>query len=220
MTASDEVPHSAECGAPDRGHHEVMEIDEAKMALRVVLRSRRRAMEPDAVRAAAEALTRAVLARPEMAEARTVTLYVSYGAEPGTAALREELRARGVRVLLPVTLEDYDLDWALDTGDADLQHPLRGPAVPRGPRLGRDAIREADIVFVPGLAVDPEGVRLGQGGGCYDRALTRVAPGVPIIVLLHDGEVLNHGGVPSDLHDQRVTGWIAPADAPAAHTTR
>ncbi len=196
-----------------------MELDEAKMALRVVLRARRRAMDPALVEESARGLTQAVLNRPELAGARSVTLYVSYGSEPGTAALREELRARGIRVLLPVTLEDFDLDWAEDTGDADLHHPLRGPAIPRGPRLGSAAISTVDLVIVPGLAVDRDGVRLGQGGGCYDRALTRVAPGIPVLVLVHDTEVLARGSVPADLHDRPVTGWVAPADAPAAHAT-
>ncbi len=197
-----------------------MEVDEAKASLRSVLRSRRRAMSPDAVREAAAGLTRAVLARPDVARASTVALYVSYGSEPGTSALRVALRGAGVRVLLPVLLDDDDLDWAVDTGDADLSHPLRGPATPRGPRLGVRAIAEADVVIVPGLAVDRDGVRLGQGGGSYDRALVRVPTGTPVLVLVHDGEVLERGAVPADLHDRRVTGWIAPADAPVEHPAR
>jgi 5-formyltetrahydrofolate cyclo-ligase len=196
-----------------------MEVDEAKAALRSVLRARRRAMDPDAVRAAAEAITRAVLARPDVSTARTVALYVSYGPEPGTTALRKELRYRGVRVLLPVLLPDDDLDWAEDPGDADLYYPLRGPATPRGPRFGVDAITSADVVIDPGLAVDRDGVRLGQGGGSYDRALARVSPTTPVLVLLYDGEVLEPGGVPADVHDRRVSGWVAPADAPAVQVS-
>lgn len=192
-----------------------MEVDEAKAALRSVLRARRRALEPDTVRAFADALARAALARPEVAKAQTVALYVSYGPEPGTSTLRKELRHRGVRVLLPVLLPDNDLDWAEDPGDADLYYPLRGPATPRGPRLGVDAIGAADVVIVPGLAVDRDGVRLGQGGGSYDRVLARVPAGTPVLVLVYDSEVLGRGAVPADVHDRRVTGWVIPADAPA-----
>ena len=46
------------------------------------------------------------------------------------------------------------------------------------------------------------GLRLGRGGGSYDRALARVAPGIPTIALLYDGELLDE--VPADGHDQRV----------------
>ncbi len=197
-----------------------MELDETKAGLRAVLRDRRRAMSAETLAAAAEGLTRAVLARPEVEGAQLIALYVSYGPEPDTTALRKELRARGVRVILPVVLPDYDLDWAEDAGDAELYYPLRGPATPRGPRLGCAAVASADVVIVPGLAVDRDGVRLGQGAGCYDRSLARVPPGVPVLVLVHDGEVLAPGAVPCDLHDRRVTGWVVPADAPAAHSTR
>ncbi len=63
------------------------------------------------VREAAEALAARALAMPEVARAHTVAAYVSVGAEPGTLALLDALRARGVRVLLPVLLPDNDLDW-------------------------------------------------------------------------------------------------------------
>ena len=65
-----------------------------------------------------------------------------------------------------------------------------------------DAVTRADLVLVPALAVDRGGVRLGRGGGSYDRALARVGPQVPTIALLYDGELLDK--VPADGHDQRV----------------
>ena len=37
--------------------------------------------------------------------------------------------------------------------------------------LGTDAIKLADVVLAPAIAVDTRGVRLGQGGGWYDRAI-------------------------------------------------
>ncbi len=39
---------------------------------------------------------------------------------------------------------------------------------------------------MPGLAVDDDGMRLGRGGGCYDRALGRVPVGTFTCVLLYD----------------------------------
>jgi len=61
-------------------------------------------------------------------------------------------------------------------------------------------------VLVPGLAVDRSGMRLGRGGGSYDRALARVPVGTPVLVLLYDGEVLDR--VPADDHDRRVTAAV------------
>ena len=114
---------------------------------------------------------------PELAEARTVAAYVSVGREPGTRALLDALRARGVRVLLPVLLPDNDLDWAAYEGPDALARAGRGLLEPAGPRLGPDAVTGADAVLLPGLAVDGGGMRLGRGGGSYDRVLARLARG-------------------------------------------
>ncbi len=65
------------------------------------------------------------------------------------------------------------------------------------------------LVLVPGLAVDRRGRRLGRGGGYYDRTLPLAAAGTPLVVLLHDGELLPE--VPAEPHDVAVTGVITPA---------
>ena len=76
-------------------------------------------------------------------------------------------------------------------------------------RRGVDTIRTAALVIVPALAVDRRtGVRLGRGGGSYDRALARVGPNVPTVALLHDGELME--GVPAESHDCRVRYAMTP----------
>jgi 5-formyltetrahydrofolate cyclo-ligase len=127
---------------------------------------------------------------------------VAVGSEPGTGLLLDALVAAGKRVLLPVVLPDLDLDWAVYDGPAALAPAARGLYEPTGPRLGRDAIRTADVVLVPGLGVSPAGERLGQGGGCYDRVLPRVPAGTPVAVVLFDDEV--GVAVPAEPHDVRV----------------
>jgi 5-formyltetrahydrofolate cyclo-ligase len=79
---------------------------------------------------------------------------------------------------------------------------------PPGARLGPSAVADADVVLVPALAVDAHGARLGRGGGSYDRALARVAPGRAVVALLYDGEV--HLTVPSEPHDRPVTMAVTP----------
>ncbi len=139
---------------------------------RELLAARALLTKEDAIRAAA-VLAEAALGLPELADARTVAAYVSVGREPGTRALLEALRGRGVRVLLPVLLADNDLDWAAYEGPAHLLPAGRGLLEPDGPRLGPDAVLAADAVLLPGLAVDGSGMRLGRGGGSYDRVLAR-----------------------------------------------
>ncbi|MFL6099512.1 MAG: 5-formyltetrahydrofolate cyclo-ligase [Actinomycetales bacterium] len=156
------------------------------------------------------ALRDAVLALPELSTATCVTAYVARMAEPDTAPLIDELHRRGTRVLLPVLLPDLDLDWAPDDGERHRSSVHRGLTEPTGTPLGRDAIAEADVVLAPALAVDRSGVRLGYGGGCYDRALTRIRPGTLVVALLHEGE-LRDEPLPAEDHDRRVDAVALPS---------
>jgi len=69
-----------------------------------------------------------------------------------------------------------------------------------------DAIGTADVVLCPGVAVDHGGMRLGRGGGSYDRALSRVPVGTFVCTLLYDGELVDR--VPFDGYDRRVTAVV------------
>ncbi|MDF6042977.1 5-formyltetrahydrofolate cyclo-ligase [Streptomyces sp. JH14] len=186
----------------------------AKAALRRELLAGRSLLSGDDVQDTAVVLARAAMDLPELTEARTVAAYVSVGSEPGTRALLDALRARGVRVLLPVLLPDNDLDWAAYEGAGSLARAGRGLLEPDGPRLGPDVVLDADVVLLPGLAVDGRGMRLGRGGGSYDRVLARLsAAGAhpALIVLLYDDEVVAQ--VPVEPHDHPVDAVVTPAGA-------
>ncbi|WP_346768683.1 5-formyltetrahydrofolate cyclo-ligase [Streptomyces sp. DASNCL29] len=189
-----------------------MNTDASKRALRrrhLTMRSR---LTADDIETAGAVLACRALELPELAGAATVAAYVSMGGEPGTHALREALRARGVRVLLPVLLEDDDLDWGEDKGPGRLAPARRGLLEPEGPRLGPEAVTGADVVLLPGLAVDRRGMRLGRGGGSYDRVLARLAAAgadPALVVLLYDGELLDE--VPQEAHDRPVHAAVTPS---------
>lgn len=194
----------------DRGAGIALGAD-AKRAMRARIRAERRDRDAAARRTDAERLADVALEQHEVARASCVALYASTGAEPGTDHLRAALRRFGVRVLLPVPLPDGRLDWAPDDGDL---RPADGPGgpVPAGARLGVQGVRQAHVVLVPALAVDTLGNRLGQGGGYYDRCLPLLDPSVPVIALVHDGEVLDAAvePVPAEPHDLPVDAVITP----------
>jgi 5-formyltetrahydrofolate cyclo-ligase len=173
-----------------------------KAALRRRLLAARARLGPDQRAAAARALRDAVLELPQAQMAGTIAAYYSLASEPDTHGLIYALWKRGSYVLLPLLRPDADLDWASYEGPDSLRPGPRGLAEPAEPPRGMDAVARADLVLVPALAVDRGGVRLGRGGGSYDRALARVAPGIPTIALVYDGELLYE--VPADDHDQRV----------------
>jgi 5-formyltetrahydrofolate cyclo-ligase len=178
-----------------------------KIAMRDRLLTARRRLRLTELQAAADALAGHLLAAPEVRRAATLACYVSVGSEPGTGPLLEAVSAAGKRVVLPVLLPDGDLDWA--AYDGTLLPASRGLLEPAGRRLGVDAVATADVVLVPGLAVDRTGMRLGRGGGSYDRAIGRVPVGTFTCVLLHTGEAVDH--VPAAPHDRRVAAAASPA---------
>lgn len=178
-------------------------IAAAKQQLRRQVLESRRALTAAELATTAELLADHVDAL--LGPGRCLAAYLSMGSEPGTDVLLTRLWARGVRVLLPVLLEDNDLDWATYEGHDSLAAAGRGLREPRTPPLGVDAVAGADLVLVPGLAVSTEGVRLGRGGGSYDRALARLGrmtPPIPSVVALHPGEV--GLAVPAEAHDCTV----------------
>jgi 5-formyltetrahydrofolate cyclo-ligase len=176
--------------------------DAAKADLRRRVLAARARLSADERAAAGRALRDAVLGLPQVQMAGTIAAYYSIGSEPGTHGLVYALWKRGSYVLLPRLRPDMDLDWASYEGPDSLRPGPRGLTEPTEPSRGVAAVSGADLVIVPALAVDRRGVRLGRGGGSYDRALARVGPQVPTIALLYDGELL--GEVPAAPHDQRV----------------
>lgn len=166
---------------------------DAKAALRRERLAARRAMSEAQRAEQSRRLTDHLLAVCAEPGVRTVACYASFGTEPSTVRLLAQLRAERVAVLLPVVLDSHDLSWVDDVGTD----------------RGVEAIGEGDLVIVPGLAVDRAGHRLGRGGGSYDRALARVAAGVPTVLLLFDGELVED--VPVEPHDVSVTHVMLPS---------
>lgn len=179
------------------------EVDKVELRRRVL--AARRAV-PAAVR---EAEAAALAATPlPMGLPGTVCAYWPVGAEPGSPALLDGLVRRGYRVLLPVVGALGPLDWAEYTGAESLQAAPLGLREPAGPLLGCAAIATAVLVLVPALAVDQHGVRLGRGGGHYDRTLPLAAPGTPLVAIVRDDEVL--AALPVQPHDVPVTAALTP----------
>ena len=125
---------------------------------------------------------------------RTVAGYVPLGTEPGGAPLPDALAEACDRLLVPLMLPDRDLDWTVYDDDT---------------QLGPDAIAEAELVIVPAVAVDRTGIRLGRGGGSYDRALARVPDGTLVVAALYHDELV--AALPFEDHDRRVHAVVTPA---------
>ncbi|MFI0351860.1 5-formyltetrahydrofolate cyclo-ligase [Actinomadura sp. 9N407] len=181
----------------------------SKTGHRAELLARRSAMAPQDRSAAARAIRDALLGVPELEMAGTVAAYVAIGAEPDTRGLLFAMWKRGTYVLLPRLLPDGDLDWASYEGPDSLAPGPRGLLEPTEPARGTGAIASADVVIAPALAVDRRGVRLGRGGGSYDRALARVGPAILTVGLIYDDELIDE--LPFEPHDQHVRAAVTPS---------
>ena len=181
-------------------------VGAAKAALRQQLLEQRR-RRPPAERAAAAAAVASVLLRG-LGSARTIAAFAPDEYEPGYGRLPAAYTQLGARILLPVVHDgDPELRWAVDTGR--LAPGRYGLLEPVGPRLGATAIGAAEAIVLPAVAVDRTGVRLGRGGGYYDRALLHARPSALLVALVHDDEFVDE--LPVAPHDRRVAAVVTPS---------
>ncbi|KAB2344115.1 5-formyltetrahydrofolate cyclo-ligase [Actinomadura rudentiformis] len=176
--------------------------------MRRLLLAARGEMGPDERAAASRSMRDALLSAPELEMGGTIAAYVSFGAEPDTRGLIFGLWKRGAYVLLPRLLPDGDLDWASYEGPDSLVPGPMGLLEPAEPPRGPEAVASADVVLVPAVAIDRTGLRLGRGGGSYDRALARVGPAILTVGLVYDAELVDE--VPAEPHDRRVRAVVTP----------
>jgi 5-formyltetrahydrofolate cyclo-ligase len=186
------------------------EVAERKSEMRRsirVSRKERLAREESVLREDAQRIADHVMDLEEIRHACTeglpVACYVSRPDEPPTEDLCAQLREAGATLLLP-RIDGETLVWIEITSDTTWVKNRWSIDEPAGPAFdGTPA-----VWIIPGLAVDADGYRLGQGGGYYDRALENVHDDVPIIAILFEDEVLEE--VPREAHDHRVDIVVTP----------
>lgn len=126
------------------------------------------------------------------------------------------------RALLPILIDEAGAPyrsprWALWEAGRALVTRGRPPAQPDGEVLGAESLTEADLIVIPALAASSDGARLGQGGGWYDRALLHRSPGVAVVSVVFDDEVLESGVIPTEAHDVPIDAIITPTRTIAAN---
>jgi len=190
-----------------------MSDNSTKEKLRREMRARLREMDPATHAEASLVICQVAANLPAFLKSRCVALFAPLPSEPDIHPLIEEAWAQGKRVVLPLMIKHGsipELDWHEVTSWDDVvilgpfglrePDPLRCPRVPQA---------ELDCVFVPGLAFDHEGFRLGRGGGFYDRFLSTAT--MPSIGLFFQRQKVER--VPREAHDQRLRSVITE-DAP------
>lgn len=187
---------------------------DSKDSIRSRFRSQRRGLGSAAATAGQLAAAAAPLLRTIPARSM-VACYLSMGSEPDTSRLLADLDAAGHIVLVPVCEPERQLSWRRWSPGVKLAAGLfPGIPEPVGPRLDLAEVKGLDLLFIPALAADAAGTRMGKGGGYYDRFLARfrAAGGTGrSVAIVYDHEFLPAGEVPAEPLDAPVDGILTPS---------
>lgn len=153
-----------------------------KKELRAAVRARKRAMTSDEIRVKSELLAEKCMQTEQYRNASTIYAYLPYNQEVLTTILLEKALSDGKRVAVPKVYGDdmkflYITDFEnLAKSDFGIPEPIADEPV---------ADDTLALVIMPGLAFDPQGHRVGYGGGFYDKFLSR-EPNHPTVALCYD----------------------------------
>ena len=153
-----------------------------KKKLRGEIRARERAMTEAEIVEKSRILTEKFLATDFYRNARTVYGYLPYNQEVRTVPLLEQAIRDGKQVAVPKVYGEEMKFILMD----DLTEVEKGYAgIPEPVADGPVAEDKTALVLMPGLAFDPQGHRIGYGGGFYDKFLAS-QPGHPTVALCYD----------------------------------
>jgi 5-formyltetrahydrofolate cyclo-ligase len=159
-----------------------------KTELRNSIRAKKRAMTEEEIVSRSEALAQQFYASEAYKNAKTIYGYMPYNQEVRTVAMLEQALKDGKRVAIPKCYGDemkfifIDDLTKVEKGYANIPEPIADEPV---------ADDETALVLMPGLAFDPQGHRIGYGGGFYDKFLAS-EPGHPTLALCYDFQMLPH----------------------------
>lgn len=157
-----------------------------KRALRREIGAKKRALTAAEIEARSAVLAEKLFATEYYRRARSLYAYLSFNQEVRTRPIIERAWADGKRVAVPkVVGGDMVFIW-IDSFDSMVESGF-GIREPRADGPAADDSRA--LVLMPGLAFDPEGRRVGYGGGFYDRFLAR-EPDHSLVALCYDFQLL------------------------------
>lgn len=181
-----------------------------KEAMRRSVRAKLRAMSPAFHAEASLVMCELAAQLPAFLRADCVALFAPLPSEPDIHPLIEEAWAHHKRVALPRLIQESShprLEWRAVTDWSEVVEP--GPFSLREPdpsKCVRVEVHELTCVFVPGMAFDHDGFRLGRGGGFYDCFLSQAPVALSRIGLMFSCQQVSK--VPLESHDQALPSVI------------
>jgi 5-formyltetrahydrofolate cyclo-ligase len=135
-------------------------------------------------------------------ECRAVALYSSIGSEVRTDDIQDHARHTGKKIFYPKLGAGRNLHLIRVEDRGNLKIGPYGILEPSGDGIWTREDEEPLVVFVPGLAFDLRGNRLGRGQGWYDRLLATLDESVRFIGLAYELQITDE--VPTEPWDRKV----------------
>ena len=159
-----------------------------KKALRATIRQQKRAMTEEQIVSKSEKLGQLLAGNKLYKNAKTFYGYLPYNQEVRTVPMLEQALRDGKRVAVPKCYGEEMKFIYMD----DLSQVAPGYAgIPEPIADGPVADDPTALVLMPGMAFDPQGHRIGYGGGFYDKFLA-AEPNHPTLALCYDFQMLPH----------------------------
>ena len=159
-----------------------------KKELRRQIRDQKRAMTVAEIEQRSEKLAQLFLASDLYRSAKTIYGYLPYNQEVRTVPMLEQALRDGKKVAVPKCYGDEMKFIYLE----DLTQVEKGYAgIPEPIADGPEGDDPHALVLMPGLAFDPQGHRIGYGGGFYDKFLAR-EPEQPPLARCYEFQMLHH----------------------------
>lgn len=167
----------------------------------------RNALTPDAVAEKSSRIIKKLITVDEYRSAGDIMTYIDFRNEVQTGNLIKRAMAGGKRVSVPVAdvVNRHLTPSLLVNYPGDLHPGAWGIWEPKPECVRALDPSELDLIIVPGVAFDPEGNRLGYGGGFFDRFLKVAKPGAVFIGLAFELQI--KPAVFPDAHDVPVH-WL------------
>ncbi len=168
----------------------------AKQSLRTSIQSVTKNIPPDERRESATKLWERVEARDDFLSAQTVLLYRSLDDEVWTHDFIRKWQDQKT-IVLPcihddiLVLKRFEWEETMKIGQHFSLAEAQGEII---------AYNSLDLAFIPGVAFDSQGNRLGRGKGYYDRLLPHLH--CPKIGICYDRQVVD--SIPIEEHDVGV----------------
>lgn len=169
-----------------------------KQLLRSKIRDRRRQLTPDRALEFSERIAERALTLPEYGEAQSVLSYASLREEVNTRKINERVLTDGKRLFLPKVVETGVMYACQVTHLFDLHLGKMGILEPDSKHTAFS--QNIALAFVPGIAFDKRGGRIGFGGGYYDRFLEKT--GALRVALAYEMQIVED--VCACAHDQMM----------------